>query len=101
MTPGPNARCASRHAEDLASGRTVAPGESFYLSAAEQGDPHNKRLIDEGKVLITASNEGELTGDALERRAKQLKIEGRSEMNADQLRAAVAEAEREKGGEGQ
>lgn len=39
----------------------------------------------------------ELTGDALKERASELDIEGRSQMNADQLRDAVARAE---GGDG-
>jgi hypothetical protein len=34
-----------------------------------------------------------LTGDALKARAAELEIEGRSAMNAEQLRAAIAAAE--------
>ena len=39
------------HVEDLASGRTIAPGETITLSAEEAEDPHNKRLLDE-ELLI-------------------------------------------------
>jgi hypothetical protein len=35
----------------------------------------------------------ELTGEQLKERARELNIEGRSEMNADQLRSAIADAE--------
>lgn len=35
----------------------------------------------------------ELTGEALTERARELDIHGRSNMNADELRAAIAEAE--------
>lgn len=37
----------------------------------------------------------ELRGDALKERAAELNVEGRTEMNADELRDAVARAERE------
>lgn len=42
------------HVEDLASGRTLAPGEEVTLSGDELNDPHNKRLVDDG-VLIPKS----------------------------------------------
>lgn len=39
------------------------------------------------------ATEEELKGDALHERAAELEIEGRSDMSADELRAAIAEAE--------
>jgi hypothetical protein len=51
----------SAHPEDLASGRSVAPGERFHLSADDQKEPANKRLIDEGLILISTKKE---RGDA-------------------------------------
>jgi hypothetical protein len=44
---------ASKHPEDLASGRTVAPGEKVPTGAVDLKDPHDKRLVDEG-VLVKA-----------------------------------------------
>lgn len=41
----------SDHAEDLADGRMVGPGETIKLSKEDIEDPHNKRLIDEGLLL--------------------------------------------------
>lgn len=104
-TPANNARCVSTHPETLDSGRSVAPGEFFVLSVEEQQSSGNARLIDEEKILIDPSvrapeTEPEtLTGKALERRAKELDIEGYSTMSADDLRQAVAAAEKEKEGD--
>lgn len=39
------------------------------------------------------AGEPELTGDALAERARELDIKGRSQMDADELRAAIAAAE--------
>lgn len=52
-------RHVGRHSEDLADGRVVSPGESVELSAEDQRDPHNKRLLDEG---ILDSTRAEKTG---------------------------------------
>lgn len=41
----------SRSFTDLASGRPVVPGEKFNLSAEEQKDDHNQRLIDSGTII--------------------------------------------------
>lgn len=40
-------RCTSRHSEDLADGRVIAPGDVATLNADDVKDPHNQRLIDE------------------------------------------------------
>lgn len=37
--------------ETLADCRPVAPGAQVSLSAQELKEPHNKRLIDEGKLV--------------------------------------------------
>lgn len=42
----------------LASGRPVAPGETFDLKAEEVKDPHNKRLIEEGQIIEIKKQEG-------------------------------------------
>lgn len=44
-----------RHAEDLAGGRVLLPGERIKLSAAAQDLKHNKRLIDGGKLAPVSS----------------------------------------------
>jgi hypothetical protein len=43
----------------------------------------------------TAPSGEELTGDALQARASELDIKGRSKMDADELRAAIAQAEQQ------
>lgn len=35
----------------LASGRPLTPGATFQLTSDEMKDTHNKRLIEEGKIL--------------------------------------------------
>jgi acylphosphatase len=87
-------RCISGHVEDLADGRVVAPGEEVKLTAEQIDDPHNARLIDENKLSpIEDPGSKKLTGDALQKEAERLGIEGRTEMRADALREAVAEAQ--------
>jgi hypothetical protein len=39
------------HAEDLADGRMVGPGETITVDDELLGDPHNKRLLDEGVFI--------------------------------------------------
>jgi len=43
----------------LADGRIITPGEPFELSAADQKDPHNARLIEEGKFSEVQTEGGE------------------------------------------
>lgn len=88
-----------RGATDLASGRMLSPGEIVDAEALElgtEGDTgHDQRLIDEGVLLYLGPERQppRLTGEALTARAAELEIEGRSTMNADELRAAIAVAE--------
>lgn len=42
-------RVDSTHPEDLACGQVVAPGET--TSNVKQQDPHDKRLIEEGRLV--------------------------------------------------
>lgn len=42
-------RASSAHPEDLACGQVVAPGEA--TSRVNEKDPHDKRLIDEGRLV--------------------------------------------------
>lgn len=42
-------KVTSRHPEDLADGRVVGPGE--VVDGLKADDPHNKRLLDEGKLV--------------------------------------------------
>lgn len=80
------------HPEPLASGRTLLPGESVPASAVDPEDPHDRYLLDEQRLRPLVPEK--LTGDALKARAAELDIDGRSEMTADELRKAVAAAER-------
>jgi hypothetical protein len=41
------------HAEDLADGRLLVPGETVSLTSEDLKDPHNARYVDEG-LLISA-----------------------------------------------
>ena len=50
-------RSVSSHVEDLASGRTLAPGEFVDLTKEEQKDPHNARLLEEGILISTDATE--------------------------------------------
>lgn len=53
MASGTEYKCISDHAEDLSGGQIVAPGESVKLTEKEVEDPHNARLIEEGKLIPT------------------------------------------------
>lgn len=92
-----NARLAPT---DLANGRVLAPGEAVPSSALDLSDgTHDDRLVQSGALVPSAADAQtkELAGDALKARAAELNIEGRSGMNADQLRQAIAEAEKAAG----
>lgn len=76
---------ADWHAETLANGQTIAPGEPFDSALLGDGDERVKGL------LIGASvTPAPIEGDDLQERAKALNIRGRSTMTADELREAVA-----------
>lgn len=83
------------HAETLANGRTIAPGEPF--DRADLDSEGDARLIEEGLIIDASVTPVPLEGDELQARAKALGIRGRSTMSADDLREAVALAEAESG----
>lgn len=78
------------HAQQLQSGVMVAPTERVFES--ELGDA-DAWLVEEGRLQLVEVPEGP-KGRELRARAGDLGIEGRSKMSVDQLRAAVAEAEK-------
>lgn len=98
---GDTIRCVSDHAEDLSDGRVAAVGEFYH--DVDLKHPTQKRLLKEGRIIrvpeADAPEPEKLTGDALQRRAQDLDIQGRSDMSADQLRAAIADAEDNTDGE--
>jgi hypothetical protein len=77
------------HGDTLAGGLRVNNGDEVPASQVTDAD---QWLIDDGKLVSLTPPQ--LTGDALTARAGELDIEGRSAMNAKQLRAAVARAEK-------
>lgn len=44
-------RNATTLPQDLTGGRVVAPGERVSLSASDERDAHNARLISEGQLI--------------------------------------------------
>lgn len=96
---------------DLDGGRPIGPGEYTGPIMVDEEHPKNQQLFDEGQLIPLESEseiaarkqketaeqeqEARLTGDALDARAKELSIEGRSAMTADELRDAIAAAEKD------
>lgn len=82
------------HPEDLDSGRQLAPGEVVDVPKGElDGERAEALIATEVLFVLDDPGEGKLTGEALDRRAAELELEGRSEMTADEKRAAIAKAE--------
>jgi len=81
--------------QDLPGGRVLAP-EAGPVEV-DENNPIVADLFDQGKLIEVdvPTEPAKLTGKALQDRAKELDIEGRNEMNADQLRDAVAAKEAE------
>lgn len=92
------------HADILSSGRSVGPGERVPEKELTSEDQH---LLDEGCLVDIGSfddgpsnsetivaEETETKAD-LQARARDLEIDGRSKMSADELRAAIADREAE------
>jgi hypothetical protein len=42
------------HADTLASGRPVAPGDAVPAGAVDPKDPHDRALLDEGRLIEPA-----------------------------------------------
>lgn len=87
------------HAEILASGASIGPGDR--VTTADLGDD-DAYLVEEGALVDVAQFEPTAeerkaaeasAGEALMQRARDLNIDGRSKMSADELRQAVADAE--------
>lgn len=67
------------HAEDLADGRMVGPGEVIELDEDAVRDPHNERLLAEG-ILIGMDNKAEHEAKLADRRvSRREKTEGGEE----------------------
>jgi hypothetical protein len=76
-----------------ANGQNPRNGE---LSVADSALPGAGEIPGRKPVAVAAAASGEggeLSGDELQARAAELNVKGRSSMNADELRAAVAAAE--------
>lgn len=112
-------RFVGSHPDELDGGRPIEPGE--FTGPIEIDDdpdsetytPKNAHLLEDGYLIQVEngsaakaqkaaeaeeptqpeSDDGVLRGDALNRRAAELGIEGRTTMSAEKLRTAVAEAE--------
>jgi hypothetical protein len=97
-------RVIGSHAVSLVGGRMVETGG--FTGPIDPSHDEHKQLIDDGQLTPVKAGTYKkeydqdppdaavrLTGDSLSKRAAELDIEGRSDMNADQLRAAVAERE--------
>jgi hypothetical protein len=46
------------HADTLASGRPIAPGETLPASAVNPKDPNDQRLLDGGVLIDTGARKG-------------------------------------------
>ena len=81
------------HAENLHSGRMIAPSEDVHEAELDLGrDGTDQWLLDEGRLVeITPPDEPTLT--KLRARAKELKIEGYTKLSPRRLRRAIDEAE--------
>lgn len=89
------------HAENLVSGVMLEPGgrvDADDLALTTKDKPGGDRwLVDDGKLVDVESfgPADVLDGKALRDRAAALEIEGRTKLDADELRAAVAQREAE------
>lgn len=100
-------RFVGSHADELEGGRPIEPGE--FTGPIDASEAKNHQLVEDG-LLIEVSDgtyqntyghkapeppmsQPRLTGADLDKRARELDIEGRSDMSADELRDAVAQAE--------
>lgn len=95
--------------EDGIPSRDIGPGDIVGEHELTEADHY---LIEEGRLVDAESFDGSqsnepgtgeaqssepLTGEALKKRASDLDIQGRSDMNADELRQAIADAEAQGG----
>lgn len=89
-------RYSHRQPTTLASGQPLTLGDVVADDALADED---RWLVDDARLVPVEDSEiypdapEELSGEALKQRAKELGVEGYSNMKADELRAAVAEKE--------
>jgi hypothetical protein len=88
-------RYVRRQPDTLASGRPLALGDRVPAGQIDPDDEHDANLLSDGALLPIDVDLSAATKAQLEERARDLNIEGRSNMNADELRAAIAKAEEE------
>lgn len=70
-------RFVGNHADQLADGRPVAPGEFVNLSDEEMEDPHNAMLATDGHLIGTGSKSTETVEELQEEETRRLKREGK------------------------
>jgi hypothetical protein len=75
----------------------VSPTEVTSLDSDDDVE-RARYLQSQGAPIEVVDVDDQLTGDALKKRAADLDIDGRTQMNADELRAAVALAENAQAG---
>lgn len=83
-------RVAATHPLTPTEGGMYGPGDQ--VEGIDPLDPHNAALIALGHLVLKPRAD-KLTGEPLQSRARELDIDGRSDMTADQLREAIASAE--------
>lgn len=66
-------RCTSTHAEDLADGRVVGVGEE--VDDVDMTEPHNQRLLNEGKLVEVPESNEPTPSDAAQRKADELDVD--------------------------
>lgn len=98
-------KCVSSHAEDLADGRTLAPGD---VASADLAEPHNNALLEDGKLLALGDPptkadllaKAEELKDFIDVPYKGLKVEELQQVIAD-AEAAKAAKEAEEAAKGE
>lgn len=88
-----NYRFIGSHADFLSDGRPVAPGDVVGDVLPEEEPLHDQGLLIDADMDPQGASTEPLAGEALDQRAKDLDIKGRTTMSADELRQAVADAE--------
>lgn len=87
------------HADTLASGRRVAPGDELPASAVDTTDPDDQRLLADGTLVdlstpAPADDLTRLSRDELDARAAALGVENPNELpNKDAVITAIQDKE--------
>lgn len=70
------------------------PETASDVEQTDEAPPTSGQVVGgSASVQANTADSGELKGEALDKRAAELDIEGRSDMSADEKRQAIAEAE--------